>query len=376
MAVIPPATEDQALRNGITKLHKTLDPIGFVIFGGATSTFILGITWGGHQYDWSSGIILGLLCGSLGLTIVFILWSSHSGNTALIPLKLFRRQSVAVGSVVMFLQAGTTQMIPFYLPLWFQAIRGDSTVESAVHMLPSLGSQIAGLVVFGLLGKKGVDSLPILDCITDLFAVRRLQFAPPWAVLGSSLSAIGSGFLTTLSSATVAAQWNGYQVVTSFGRGIAFQVVRIAPIIMYRDRADWLTLKPIFLVQEDAGIDAKDSATVLALVNLFMTLGLATAVSGGQTIFRGTLPSLLRKYAPAVDVGSVLNAGATDILDIVQPDQLFGVLQAYNLAITRMFVSFCYRACYEIDQRDEFAECSTVAFHGHFKPRYHSKPWP
>src|SRR5690348_12399388 len=118
---VPEETTKKPFREALTIMHKKLDLIGFVIFAGATTTFLLAITWGGSKFQWSSANIIGLLCGSLGLTIAFVLWSKRVGSDALIPLNYLRRPPMAVGSVVMFLQAGVTQMIPYFLPVWFQA---------------------------------------------------------------------------------------------------------------------------------------------------------------------------------------------------------------------------------------------------------------
>ena len=137
----------------IRRMRTQLDPIGFVLFACFAGTLLLATTWGGGVYAWSSATIIGLLCGCAGFGLVFVLWIYHAGDNALIPPSILRRRSVAVGSVLMFLQGGATQMIPYYLPFWFQAIRGDSPVTSAVHMLPSVVSQIISLVGFGALGK-------------------------------------------------------------------------------------------------------------------------------------------------------------------------------------------------------------------------------
>jgi len=91
-------------------------------------------------------------------------------------------------------------------------------------------------------------------------------------------------------------------------------------------------------VQEE--VPAEEAATGLAVVNLFMNLGTAVAISVSQTIFQSYLPGLLAQYAPETDAGSVLHAGATNIRDLVPADHLPGLLVAYNKALTQMFVSY------------------------------------
>ncbi|KXX80343.1 putative HC-toxin efflux carrier TOXA [Madurella mycetomatis] len=293
---IPEQTPKPPFHEAIAALQK-LDGIGFVIFAGLTTMLLFATTWGGGLYEWSSPTIIGLLCGAVGLTVVFGAWIRHAGDDALIPPSSLRRRSVAVGSVVMFLQGGATQMIPYFLPFWFQAIRGDSPAASAVHMLPSLISNIIALIAFGAL-------------------VRKFHYIPPWSIFGSLLASVGAGLLTTLSPTSTTGQWIGYQIITTFGRGMAFQV-------------------PVVSVQER--VPSNETATALAVINLFMNLGCAIAVAASQTIFHNYLPVLLAQHAPGVDPMSVMDAGATNIRELVSPDELRGLLEAYNTALTQIF---------------------------------------
>jgi len=203
---LPEIRAKAPLRQAFRTLPRELDPLGFILFAMATTMILLAITWGGGQKPWSSPTIIGLLCGGVVALTIFI-WSARiQGDKSLIPPSCLTRRTVWVGSVLMFLQGGGTQLIPFALPLWFQAILGDDASTSAVHILPSLISNVLSLITFGAL-------------------VRKLHYIPPWAVIGSLLTAIGSGLLSTLTSEATVGQWVGYQILTHIGRGVAFQVV-------------------------------------------------------------------------------------------------------------------------------------------------------
>ncbi len=56
-----------------------------------------------------------------------------------------------------------------------------------------------------------------------------------------------------------------------------------------------------------------------------------------QTIFSHGLVSGLEKYAPTVDAQTLVAAGATAIRKVVKPEEVAGVLEAYNLAINHNF---------------------------------------
>lgn len=179
---IPEQSAKPPLREAFTGLHKKLDGIGFIIFAGATAMLLLALTWGGGKFEWSSATIIGLLCGTVGLTAVFAFWIKRCGNDALIPPSSLCRRAVAVGSVVMFFQGGVTQMIPYFLPFWFQAIRGDSPVTSAVHMLPSLISNIVAMIVFGALGKSFLsvqEYIRNIQPLTNPYHSPKVSLHPP-----------------------------------------------------------------------------------------------------------------------------------------------------------------------------------------------------
>ncbi|KAM3426430.1 hypothetical protein MY4824_009969 [Beauveria thailandica] len=178
------------------------------------------------------------------------------------------------------------------------AIKGDDPIQSAVHLLPSLATMILGLVVFGSL-------------------LRKLPNIPPWAIMGSLIASVGSGFCSTLAPEASVGKWVGFQILTSFGRGMALQV-------------------PITAVQEL--LPLKQHAVSLSVLNVFLQLGLAVSVSACQTIFNNQLPTLLHRYAPGVNATAIVEAGATDARHFVEPAQLPGFLHGYNKAVTAIFV--------------------------------------
>ena len=146
--------------------------------------------------------------------------------------------------------------------------------------------------------------------------------------------------LATFTPETTTAQWIGYQIITTIGRGMAFQVVG-SPTQSALDNPS-LTLsrqQPVVSIQDL--VPASETATALAIVNLFMNLGAAVATSVSQTIFQTYLPGLLAEHVPGIDPQSVLEAGATNVRSLVSSEsgELEGLLVAYNEALVRMFVS-------------------------------------
>ena len=79
-----------------------MDPIGTLIFLGAVCCLLLGLMWGGQVYPWNDSKVIGLYIGFGVLTICFCYWIWRQGDLALIPLRILRKRSIAMGSVTLF----------------------------------------------------------------------------------------------------------------------------------------------------------------------------------------------------------------------------------------------------------------------------------
>jgi hypothetical protein len=143
----------------LVKLPRKLDLLGFALFAIACTMFLTAINWGGATYPWSSAKVIGLLCGSGGILALFIAWAIHQGDEALIPPHILREPNLFFGCWISGLQGGATIMVGYYLPLWFQAVKGASPTDSGLMMLPTMISQILGSMTSGALGKVNPISL-------------------------------------------------------------------------------------------------------------------------------------------------------------------------------------------------------------------------
>lgn len=129
-----------------------LDLPGSAIFAPAIAMLLLALDWGGVSYPWKSATVIGLLCGSAGTFCLFFCWESHRGETAMLPLSLFRNSIVSCAALANIASSGAYFSIAYYLPIWFQVVKDVSPVTSGVYSLPSVISQVVGSVSSGFLG--------------------------------------------------------------------------------------------------------------------------------------------------------------------------------------------------------------------------------
>jgi hypothetical protein len=72
-------------------------------------------------------------------------------------------------------------------------------------------------------------------------------------------------------------------------------------------------------------------------------LGGAIILQLAQTLFANQVAPALEIFSPGVDAQTVLSVGATAFRSVVSPEEVAGVVLAYNRAISRAFVSFASR---------------------------------
>lgn len=117
---------------------------------------LIAVQWGGEKFPWKSATIIGLLVGAAATLFLFILWQWHEKDEASIPFSVMGNRSVYSASVLVFMGLGGTAMMAFYIPMWFQVVKGATPVESGIRFLPN----VAGNVVMGILaGALGTFSL-------------------------------------------------------------------------------------------------------------------------------------------------------------------------------------------------------------------------
>lgn len=150
---IPDAKVKVETKPSIKEQIHRLDLPGSAIFAPAIVMLLLALDWGGVSYPWSSARIIGLFCGSASTFCLFLCWESHRGETAMLPLSLFRKSIISCVVTGNIMSSGAYFSVAYYLPVWFQVVEGVSPVTSGVYSLPSVISLIIGSVTSGFLGR-------------------------------------------------------------------------------------------------------------------------------------------------------------------------------------------------------------------------------
>lgn len=142
-----------AVMESVRSLPRRLDLFGFIVFAGASVMLLLALEWGGITYPWGSSVIIGLFCGSCLSSFIFLGWSWKRGDEALIPMNLLKQRVIIACCLLTLFMMGAALTASYWLPVYFQTVRGDSPTASGVNMLPTILASVS----FGILG--GILSL-------------------------------------------------------------------------------------------------------------------------------------------------------------------------------------------------------------------------
>jgi len=186
----------------------------------------------------------------------------------------------------------------FYLPFYFQAVKGTTAEGSGIRTIPYLASIILSSIVAGA-------------------GITYIGWYKPFMIFGSAIFTVGAGMLYTLKVDSYAGKWIGYQLLGGFGAGAGVQIPFIAVQVV---------------------LNSKDMPTGNAIAIFFNSLGGAISISVAQNIFSNGLNNYIPVYAPEVSPSVVIQAGATYLRGAVSAASLPGVLLAYMKALNESYI--------------------------------------
>lgn len=274
---------------------RNLDPLGTMLFLPSIICLLLALEWGAAEYAWNSPRLIALLAVFAALFTGFGIWQYLTRNTtATLPARVLMQRSVVLGGASQFCVGSTMLTFSLYLPLWFQAIKGTSAMQSGINTIPLVLSVVVGSILSGGL-------------------VQRIGYYTPFMIMGSILMAVGAGLATTWNTSTRNAMWIGNQAILGFGVGCTMQQPNLAIQVV---------------------LPREDVPTGTALLSLCQTLGGAVFAAVGQNLYIDKFSASLQRIQ-GLDSGGILHSGATDLTNTVPSALRQQVLEAYNKALTK-----------------------------------------
>jgi len=186
--------------------HK-VDYLGGALLGLAAVSLVLLATWGGTEYRWGSGQIIGLALLAAAATVAFCMVEMRVAEPIL-PLHVFRNRNFSLTMALTFLTGLAMFGAMTFLPLYQQTVQGESPTISGLALTPMmLGVTITSIVAGQVTTRTG-----------------RYKIFP---VLGGAIMGLGMYLLTGLNVGTTRLESAFYYVVLGLGMGFLMQMVSL-----------------------------------------------------------------------------------------------------------------------------------------------------
>ncbi|MYQ76288.1 MULTISPECIES: MFS transporter [unclassified Streptomyces] len=274
-----------------------LDILGAALLAAASTCLVLLTSWGGTEYAWGSGAILGLGAGAAGTTLLFVLVERRAAEP-IIPLRLFRDSifnvTALVGAVVGVALFGAAS----YLPSFLQMVDGATATESGLLMLPMMGGVVGASVISGqLISRTG-----------------RYRVYP---IAGSAISAVGMYLLSRLETDTPRFEYSIAQAVLGIGIGL---------------------IMPVLVLAVQNSVRPADLGTATSANNYFRQIGGSVGAAVFGTLFAGRLADALAVRLPSGADLPDPESISPQLVHAMEPALRDAYIQAYADAMPRIFL--------------------------------------
>ncbi|KAJ5834969.1 major facilitator superfamily domain-containing protein [Penicillium robsamsonii] len=261
----------------IEKLRR-IDYIGTVLFVASMTSFLIPLTWGGVSYPWGSWhTLVPFILGFLGLCF-FGYYEHHYAVDPVIPPSIFNNRTATVSFIGSTLQGLVLWCTLYYLPLYYEAVKGYSPILSGVALFPETFTVAPSAMAVGIISSK-----------TGRYR---------WAIwLGWAFSTIGCGLICLIKVNTSVPGWVFLNLVAGLGLGFLFPSLG-------------------FAIQ--ASSTNENLATAVAMFSFFRALGQALGVAIGGAIFQNRMYENLLKYPEFTSLASEYSSDSAGLVQIIK----------------------------------------------------------
>ncbi|MEU4219571.1 MDR family MFS transporter [Actinoplanes sp. NPDC026623] len=274
-----------------------IDYLGISLVALGSSGLILGLSWGGNEYDWGSPVIVGLFAGSLVLLAAFVAVERRA-REPMLPMRLFGNSVFTVCSILSFIVGFAMLGAMTFLPVYLQYVKGISATASGIRTLP---------LVIGL----------FTTSILSGTVVGRTGRYKAFPIAGTAVMALGLYLMSTMDHNTSAWLESLFMLVLGLGIGLSMQVLTIA-------------------VQNT--VPYADLGTATSGVTFFRTLGSAFGAAVFGTLYNNHLATALVTALNGAPPAVAMAARDPKALHALPPAQAAPIIEAYGSGIQYVFL--------------------------------------
>ncbi|WP_231446595.1 MDR family MFS transporter [Brevibacterium zhoupengii] len=262
-----------ALKLPSHKSDKKVDVLGIIFMVAATSQLILVTSWGGHDYDWNSPTIIGLIIGTVVSALIFVYVETKVSNP-IIPIFLFKNKTFVLSTVIgLLLGLGMFSAMAF-LPTFMQMASGTDVTGSGLLMLPMMAGVMLTSIVSGFIVSK-----------TGKYKV--------YPLFGTLIAGLALAWMTTLTADTSMVLIGCMIFTMGFGLGLVMQII-------------------VLVIQNSVAPELVGTAT--STNNYFREIGASVGTALFGSIFTSRLADKVGEAMSQAPGGAAAGGASTDSL--------------------------------------------------------------
>ncbi|KAL1310695.1 hypothetical protein AAFC00_000954 [Neodothiora populina] len=265
---------------------KAIDWLGSLLIVGGVLMFLFGMEYGGVTYPWDSATVLCLIIIGIFTMVLFALNEKYVAKYPVMPLRIFKYRSNVASFGACFIHGFVFISSSYYLPLYFQAVRGATPLLSGVYILPS------------------ALALSFASMATGIFIRKSGMYLPPiW--LGFAFMLLGMGLFVDFDAHSGWAKIIIYQIILGIGIGPNFQ----APLIALQTK-----------------VQPRDIATATATFGFVRQLATSISVVIGGVVYQNEMEKRANTLRAALgdEAASKLTGGGAganvELIDSLPPE--------------------------------------------------------
>jgi EmrB/QacA subfamily drug resistance transporter len=187
-----------------------IDYLGSTLLVAAAVPLLLGLSWGGNTYAWSSPEIIGMFAFSLVMWVAFYVREMRAAEPVINP-RLFENSIFTVSAVAAALTSAAMFGAIMFLPLYVQGVLGKSATNSGIILMPlMMGAIVTSLGAGQILAKTGKYKVVVIVgsvfSATGAYLLSRMGVDTTWVTVVRNMVVMGLGLGVAMSAFTVIVQ--------------------------------------------------------------------------------------------------------------------------------------------------------------------------
>ncbi|KAJ2555323.1 hypothetical protein EV175_002297 [Coemansia sp. RSA 1933] len=188
---------------------RRMDILGSLIFQAFIIPMIIAFAWGGQGFKWVSGRVLGTICASAVVGLLFLWVEWKVAVEPIVSLRLFRKRNVTASAIGSLCLGACVYAPMMFIPQWELSVKRATEISSGLHLLPLVLGMVISATFAGVY-------------------IARIGRYVELIWVGAILMATGNSLLLLLNQNSNNGERLGFLVITGLGLGLGVQTMIIA----------------------------------------------------------------------------------------------------------------------------------------------------